>query len=497
MTKAKATVPQNLSLAELIPPRILPRVLGRWDLVVAYVSVIYASYASGQMAGAGWQALSIWLLAYVLFLIPAGMCSLEMGNLFPEEGGVYVWASKTMGKFWGFMGGWFSWMPVFGAITPWSAIVVSFFTTATGWELQLWQQVSLQIMVVWAGVFVALFSLKTAQKVVNNLFYFYGGLTILGFIAALIYALMNGSATPLPSPAEMVPNLQENGAIFALAVLLLLGVETPFNMGVEMKSVKESAPWMVFGGSLMLGIFYLMTTSSVLMTTPLGEADPYVSLALLYGNAGWGWLVATAAFLYALTTIAQHVCYQYSYSRLLFISGIEKQLPKIFSYLDPRTKTPVAAVLLQGAIITLIVLIMYSNSSLAVATQVMLAALTVVWCVSNYFFIFPVILARRNYAHLYAEPDRVGWKIPGGMLGVWLVALVATVGNTIAIYYCFAAPWVADLTVAQWAPRVGLVSGVATLIGVIIYLMSLKSSSNVDVEDELAKYAFLETDKDE
>lgn len=489
----RAVPPDNKSLAELIPPRILPRVLGRWDLIVVYVSVIFGSYASGQMANAGWQAIGIWLLAYVLFLIPAGLCSLEMGNVFPEEGGVYVWASKTMGKMAGFFGGWLSWLPVFGAIATWTAIITSFFTTAFGLSLELWQQVGLQIILVWISVGVALFSLRTAQNVVNKLFYPFMFFILLTFVVGLFHALTQGSATPLPTSfTEFIPNLNENGAVFALAVLLLLGVETPFNMGVEIKSVRDSAPWMIFGGSLMLGVLYLLTTAGIMMATPAGEADPYVALSKIYGDAGLGWLVGVSALFYTFTNLGQIILYQYAYARLLFISGIERHLPKIFAYVDPRTRTPVAAILLQGAVLTLIVLIMYSNSNLTSATQVLLAALTVVWCLSNYFFIFPVAIARRNYAHLYAEPGRVGWKIPGGMVGVWLTIVAATVGNTIAIYYCFAAPWVADMTVGQWAPQVGTVVGVAIAIGLILYFMNLKQSQSVDVEDELAQYAVMD-----
>jgi amino acid transporter len=484
-------------LAELIPPRILPRVLGRWDLIVVYVSIIFGSYASGQMANAGWQAIGIWLLAYVLFLIPAGMCSLEMGNLFPEEGGVYVWANKTMGKLAGFFGGWLSWLPVFGAIATWTAIITSFFTTAFGLKLELWQQVGMQVILVWISVGMALFSLRTAQNVVNKLFYPFMALSVLCFLVGVGYAITHGSATPLPtSLGDFVPDLNQNGAVFALAVLLLLGVETPFNMGVEIKSVRRSAPWMVFGGSLMLGVLYLMTTIGIMLTTKAGDADPYVALAKTYGSAGLPWLVGITAFIYTFTNLGQIILYQYAYARLLFISGVEKHFPKIFAYVDPRTRTPVAAILLQGAVLTLIVLVMYSNSNLTNATQVLLAALTVLWCLSNYFFIFPVAIARRKYAAAYSEPGRVAWKIPGGTFGVWLTVVTATLGNTIAIYYCFAAPWVADMSVAQWFPQVATVTIVAILAGLILYFMSLKRRESVDVEDELAQYATLDRIED-
>jgi amino acid transporter len=492
---SRSTQTNQQTLAELIPPRILPRVLGRWDLIVVYVSIIFGSYASGQMANAGWQAIGIWILAYLLFLIPAGLCSLELGNVFPDEGGVYVWASKTMGKMPGFFGGWLSWLPVFGAVVTWTAIITSFLTTATGWKLELWQQVSLQVLIVWISVGVALFSLRTAQNVVNKLFYPFMFFAAMTFIAGLIHALTSGSATPLPSSfSELLPDLSKNGATFALAVLLLLGVETPFNMGVEIKSVRSAAPWMVFGGSLILGVFYLLTTTGIMMATPAGKADPYAALALVYGDAGFGWLVPTVAFIYALTNLGQIVLYQYAYARLLFVSGIERHFPKIFAYVDPRTRTPVAAILLQGAVMTLIVLIMYSNSNLTNATQVLLAALTVLWCLSNYFFIFPVAIARRKYAHLYADPEQVAWKIPGGSFGMWLTIIAATIGNTVAIYYCFMAPWVADMAVSEWAPQVGMVVAVGVILGLIIYLMNLKQSQSVDIEDELAQYAVLEQD---
>jgi glutamate:GABA antiporter len=497
MTKAIdspiATSSDELTLAQLVPPRLLPKVLGTPDLVMIYVAVIYGSYAAGQMASIGWQSISIWFLAYALFLVPCGMCVLELGNLFPDEGGVYVWSNKTMGKFWGFMGGWISWMPVFGAIATWSAVVAAFIGAVTG-ELQVWQQVGIQLLVVWGGALISLLRLRQAQNIVNKMFYVHVIVTVLVFGVGLYYAFTHGGpVTPLPSSwQEMVPNLNQNGAIFALAVLLLLGVETPFNMGVEIRQVNRSAITMVFGGSLILGVFYLFLTAGVLLTTAAADTDPYTALALVFDNAGLKSLFVLAAVAYAFCHFMQSALYQYAYARLLFISGVEKFLPRVFAYVDPRTRAPVAAILLQAALITVLVIVMFSNTSLEIATQVMLASLTVVWCLSNFFFIFPLVLARRQYPHLYDEPGRVLWKVPGGMAGVWTVVVVATLGNVIAIYYCFAAPWVADLTVAQWAPRVGVVSGGSVIIGIILYFVTQMRAQEIDIEEELAQYAVLE-----
>ena len=40
------------------------------------------------------------------------MAVVELGNLWPGEGGVYIWATRTMGETWGFIGGYLSWIPV-------------------------------------------------------------------------------------------------------------------------------------------------------------------------------------------------------------------------------------------------------------------------------------------------------------------------------------------------------------------------------------------------
>ena len=42
------------------------------------------------------------------------MAVVELGNLWPGQGGVYIWATRTMGETWGFIGGYLSWVPVIG-----------------------------------------------------------------------------------------------------------------------------------------------------------------------------------------------------------------------------------------------------------------------------------------------------------------------------------------------------------------------------------------------
>ena len=95
--------------------------------------------------------------------------------------------------------------------------------------------------------------------------------------------------------------------------------------------------------------------------------------------------------------------YQVAYSRLIFVSGLERHLPRIFTHLNPRTRNPVTAILIQGVLSSLILVGLYSQSSMANVTIYLQGGLSTVWLISGFFFLFPVVIARKKYADRYAN----------------------------------------------------------------------------------------------
>jgi hypothetical protein len=86
-----------LMTTELVPEQILPKVLGTFGLTATYVFIICWVTGSSVMAAGGWTAIPMWVLGIVTFLMPAALAVLELGNLWPGQGGVYIWAFRTMG----------------------------------------------------------------------------------------------------------------------------------------------------------------------------------------------------------------------------------------------------------------------------------------------------------------------------------------------------------------------------------------------------------------
>ena len=76
--------------------------------------------------------------------------------------------------------------------------------------------------------------------------------------------------------------------------------------------------------------------------------------------------------------------------------------------------------------------------------------LSTVWLISGFFFLFPVIIARKKYADRYANEQF--WRIPGGMVGVWITVVVGTLGTIGGVYYSFAKSWLADVPASAAHP---------------------------------------------
>jgi amino acid transporter len=482
-----------LMTTELVPEQVLPKVLGTFGLTATYVFIICWITGSSVMAGGGWTAVPMWILGIVTFLVPAALAVAELGNLWPGQGGVYIWAFRTMGDRMAFLGGYLSWVPVVLNTASSPAIVLQFVLLAFHAELGLTVSIVVQLVILWTVVGLALAKLAANQRIMNVTFVVYGVLTLTIFICGVIYAAGHGSATPFSTHDVLVPDFVGAGFLYGTVLLYLVGVETPFNMGAEFLSVKRSATKMIAWGSAALIIIYLLTTLGTMMVLSKDEIDPVTGVIGNLEKSGFPGLMPVAAIVLAIIIFVAMTTYQVAYSRLIFVSGLERHLPRIFTHLNPRTRNPVTAVLIQGVLSSLILVGLYSQSSMANVTIYLQGGLSVVWLISGFFFFIPLVIARKKYADRYAGEDF--WRIPGGVPAVWAVAAIGIVATCAGVYYSFASPWI-DVPPSTWMTWVGSIAVGMFILGAIVYYFGRRSAAKVSQEDALAHLAVLEL-KDE
>jgi len=485
----------KLLTTELIPEQILPKVLGTFGLTATYVFIICWITGSSVMATGGWTAIPMWILGILTFLIPAGLAVAELGNLWPGQGGVYIWAHRTMGDTWAFVGGYLSWVPVIlnGASSP--AIIIQLLLLACHAEIGLTASIILQLVILWGVVGLALAKLAANQRVINIVFCVYGVLTATIFICGVIYAVrQGGTGTPFNAHDSLVPNFATGGFLFGTVLLYLVGVETPFNMGAEFLSVKRSATRMIAYGSAALIAIYLLTTIGTMLVLPGDRIDPVTGVVANLATSGFPGLMEVAAVVMAIIVFVALMTYQVAYSRLIFVSGLERHLPRIFTHLNPRTRNPVTAILVQGTISSLILVTLYSQASMANVTIYLQGGLSVVWLISGIFFFVPVVIARKKYADRYANEDF--WRIPGGKVGMWTVVVVGLLATAAGVYYSYAAPWLA-VPVSTWMTWLSGIALGTVGLGAIVWFFGRRSAAKMSHDDALAHLAVLDLKRPE
>jgi amino acid permease len=187
------------------------------------------------------------------------------------------------------------------------------------------------------------------------------------------------------------------------------------------------------------------------------------------------------------------VVYNYSYGRMLFVSGLDRRLPSVMSKVN-AARVPWVAVLVQSIIVVVLDIAVYmvipytvggiKPADLAtVSYNVLLAAITLIWCLSMIFLFIDVIVIRYKYHEAFTgarlAPDWV----------FYLLSVLGLLANGIGLYATVSAPWVPSLIdFVRWdAWIISLVVVSLVAATVIYYVGHARIRADVTDEEAIAK----------
>ena len=141
---------ERAMVSERIAPGMLPRVLNSFDMTIIFVAIVLFIVNASALQPAGQSAFTFWILGFLVFLIPGALVTSQLGQMFPQEGSLYVWTQKALGPFWGFFAGFCAWWPGIlvmvatgdAVVTIWQFIDSSALTKA-------WEQGLVILAVLW------------------------------------------------------------------------------------------------------------------------------------------------------------------------------------------------------------------------------------------------------------------------------------------------------------------------------------------------------------
>jgi amino acid permease len=236
---------------------------------------------------------------------------------------------------------------------------------------------------------------------------------------------------------------------------------------------------------------YLIATFGVMMVVPIKDQPNTTAIAevvqLGFGSAGTVLavifdIIIIGAFLFNASV------FNYSFGRLLFISGLDRRLPAVMSKVNSQ-KVPWVAVVVQTIIAGLFTVAIFIVVPLLptgikpgdLATlmyYIILAAVTLIWTLSMCILFVDVIIIRRKYHDTFARirlaPDWV----------FYLCAALGLISSGVGFYATVTAPWVPTLiNLTGWNSWVIGIALLSLAIGVGVYFIG-QASARSEVADE-------------
>jgi len=266
-------------------------------------------------------------------------------------------------------------------------------------------------------------------------------------------------------------------------------------MGVEIRDVRSIKRYLIWG-SIIVMIAYLITTFAVLVAVPLknqgSPAGITEAVHMGFGSAGTVLSAIVDVFLIGFFMVVITV-FNYSYARLLFVSGLDRRLPAIISKVSSK-KVPWVAVLTQtiiGISFTAIIFVLapsvisFKPAELptglsTVVYSILNASVAVVWCVSMSFLFIDVIIIRRRYRDLF---QRIR------LAPVWvfyLCSVVGTIASIFGIVVIFTSPWTNFFSPRlwwQWDIWIASIAAASLLVAVVGFYIGQRTLKS-DLRDE-------------
>ena len=299
-----------------------------------------------------------WTVAIIIvFFVPYGLVTSELGSAYPDAGGIYAWVVRAFGNRWGSRVSWWYWLNV-GLWVPsvylmFSGAISSMFF---GGDLNFWIQVAITVTLIWINYWVNVRSLKTGTWVSN----LGAGITIVVIIALAIaggiYASAHGSATAF-TLSSVIPTNALPAFIAALPIVIynFLGFELMSSASTQMANPQRDVPKTIAIAGVLIGGFYLIATVGMQLILPADKISQTTGLVDALrrglGDSGFANAVVTILGIGALFCFfASLVPWTIGANIAAAEAAQQGDLPKVFARTHPKRGTPVGAAMLCSVV---------------------------------------------------------------------------------------------------------------------------------------------------
>ncbi len=426
----------------------------------------------------GVSSITIWIITALIFFMPYGLISAELGSTYPDDGGIYNWVERAYGERPAVLVGWFYWvnvafwMPaVFIAFATWISYV--FFPDANPWVLA-----GIAIVMCWIIVAIGIRGVELGVAVTNvAAIAKVAVLLIFGFLG-IAYGIKHGLANDF-SLQSFIPSFNNTTQYIAAITYNLLGFELIGSIGSQIHDPGKTIPKMTIFAGIAITALYVFGTFGVLAAIPADQVDTadgfffaLQELCTVFGAAQRP-LFIIIIIIASLTLVANMVSWSMGACEVLSAAELDKR-SRVLGHRNRKYGTSDGLYVVMGIIATLLLVLNFSLSGDANEAFWTILSFSFVIFLIPYLFMFPAAVKLRKI-----DPDTPRpYSVPGGMTGLVISATLCELVVAVSLVFLFKD---AGSSFALWTLIIGTI--ITTLIGFWLYKSGVKHDDGDDDMD--------------
>lgn len=348
--------------------------------MLLFVVAVFNLNVVPSIAANGGVTVWLWITSILLFFFPQGIAVIELAHRYPGEGGVYLWAKEVFGDFHGFLSGWCYWTNNMLYVPT----VMLYFVGVSVYVLGPGHLGLADNKVFAAATSLALLALLTffnilglgIGKWINNLGAigtFIAAAVLIG-LGVVIWAHFGTTITAADFKIPANPKFVLNS--FGVICFGLVGLELASVMGDEIQDPSRTLPGAVAWGGVLSGALYIGATLTLLIAVGknVNVLQGIVqAVAHMAGQVGGAWIIVPFAVMLSLSIAGIGSAWMGGSARIPFVAGLDSYMPSWLGNVHPRYSTPYAALIVQGIVSAVLVVLNFAGAGVQETFQKLLS----------------------------------------------------------------------------------------------------------------------------
>lgn len=420
------------------------RVLSVFSLVMITVVSVDSIRNLPATALFGSSLVFFFVLAALFFLIPCAMVSAELSSAWPKQGGVYVWVREAFGMRIGFSAIWLQWVEN----VVWYPTILSFVAGTVGYIISpdlvnnKYFLIGVILVAFWGATIINLLGMKSSARF-SSLCAIFGLLIPMTLIMVLgaIWLFVEGRPSQIHFAAkDFMPNFSDPSIWVSLTgiVLSFCGIEIATVHARDVNNPQKAFPRALLFATLIIVSTLLFGALSIAVVIPNDQislvAGNMQAFNAFFSAYHMEWILPLIAVFLVLGGMGGVSNWIIAPTKGLLVAAQDGNMPILFQG-ENRKGAPTTILISQALIVSILTMVFLLMPSVN-GSYWLLTVLASQLYMLMYLLMFASAIYLRFKLPAHVRP----YKVPGGNVGMCLIAGAGILGCLVTIVVGFFPP---------------------------------------------------------